>query len=265
MMGLRIVFFGAGNISRALIEGLIASGYEKKLICYIDRNKTNSARSKRLGIRKLQIKSLNSKDIIFLAVKPKDALNAYKDICMSIKKPKIISLVAGIKSSKYLSIAENVELIRAMPNTSSRFGKGITAIHNISASGTTNNKVNAIIKKTGIILLISRESQMNDFTGLIGSGPAYFFYLLKVYEKHILKLCDGNNKAKDEIIGNLFEGIALSIKGQNTLDELIDAVASKRGTTEAGLNDFKSSKLSKNFEKGIISAIKRSKEISNEF
>jgi pyrroline-5-carboxylate reductase len=114
-------------------------------------------------------------------------------------------------------------------------------------------------------LLISRESQINDFTGLIGSGPAYFFYLLKVYEKHILKLCDGNNKAKDEIIGNLFEGIALSIKGQNTLDELIDAVASKRGTTEAGLNDFKSSKLSKNFEKGIISAIKRSKEISNEF
>jgi pyrroline-5-carboxylate reductase len=34
-----------------------------------------------------------------------------------------------------------------------------------------------------MILDIQKESHMDDFTGLVGSGPAYFFYLLQVYEK----------------------------------------------------------------------------------
>ena len=40
----------------------------------------------------------------------------------------------------------------------------------------------------------------------------------------------------------MFEGIALSVSGNN-IDELIDKVASKKGTTEAGLRSFKQNKL----------------------
>ena len=32
-------------------------------------------------------------------------------------------------------------------------------------------------------ILLSKESKIDTFTGIIGSGPAYFFYLLKTYEK----------------------------------------------------------------------------------
>ena len=42
-------------------------------------------------------------------------------------------------------------------------------------------------------------------------------------------------------------------------------VASKKGTTEAGLDYFKSNKLDTIFKKGLQSAVNRSKEISNEF
>ena len=38
----KIVFFGAGNISQSIILGLIAKGYKKKDILYVDRNKENS-------------------------------------------------------------------------------------------------------------------------------------------------------------------------------------------------------------------------------
>ena len=93
----------------------------------------------------------------------------------------------------------------------------------------------------------------------------YFFYLLKVYEKRILKLCNNDKSKKDIIICNLLEGVANSINENSNLDELIASVASKKGTTEAGLQSFKSSKLSQNFEKGITAAIKRAKDISAEF
>ena len=121
-----------------------------------------------------------------------------------------------------------------------------------------------IFSKVGIILELDKESKMDDFTGLIGSGPAYFFYLLKVYEKRILKMCDGDIKKTNEIIGNLIEGVSLSSRNNLSMDELIETVASKKGTTEAGIKEFKSLKVLNSFEKGIIAAIKRSKEISNE-
>jgi pyrroline-5-carboxylate reductase len=261
----KIVFYGSGNISQAIVSGLILSGYDKNLIEFVDRNKINSKRTIKLGVKKTKLKSIDSKSIIYLSVKPKDAINAYTEICSVIKKPKIVSLVAGIKSNKYLYKSKDIQLIRAMPNTSSKSNKGITAIYNCSANKTTFNQVLSIFKKVGITIEITKESKIDDFTGLIGSGPAYFFYLLKVYEKRILKLCNNDKSKKDIIICNLLEGVSNSISDNSNLDELIASVASKKGTTEAGLMSFKSSKLSQNFEKGITAAIKRAKDISVEF
>ena len=261
----KIIFYGAGNISQALIEGLISAGYDKKYIYFVDRNKSNTKKLTKIGIKKINHDSIQATDLVFLAVKPKDALFAFDEIIKIHEKIKIISLVAGIKSNKFLARSKTIELIRAMPNTSSRFNKGITAIYNKSSSKTTFKKVSDILKKVGILIEVEKEAYIDDFTGLIGSGPAYFFYLLKVYEKRITKLCNGDTEKSNEIITNLLEGIALSISNNNNLDDLISAVASKKGTTEAGLGSFKTSKLSQSFEKGIIRAIKRAKEISKEY
>ena len=104
----RLVFFGAGNISQAIIDGLIDGGYSKENISYVDRNKSNSLKLKKQQIKKYSIKNAKSSDIFVLAVKPKDALTAYAEICSLVKKPKIVSLVAGLKSRKYLSQSSNV-------------------------------------------------------------------------------------------------------------------------------------------------------------
>jgi pyrroline-5-carboxylate reductase len=49
----KIVFFGAGNISQSIILGLIAKGYKKKDILYIDRNKENQKHLKKIGIKNI--------------------------------------------------------------------------------------------------------------------------------------------------------------------------------------------------------------------
>ena len=67
------------------------------------------------------------------------------------------------------------------------------------------------------------------------------------------------------IIVNLIKGIGASIENDKDLDKLISAVASKKGTTEAGLKSFKTNKLNKIFEEGLKAAIKRSEEMSNEY
>ena len=122
-----------------------------------------------------------------------------------------------------------------------------------------------LFKKIGIVIEVEKESKLDTFTGMIGSGPAYFFYLLKSYEKKLIPLCDGDKDKANYVMVNLIKGIGMSVENNKDLNKLIAAVASKKGTTEAGLKSFKSNNLDKVFEEGISAAIKRSKEISNEF
>ena len=97
----KIVFFGAGNIAQALIEGMLSSGINKKDILFIDRNTKNKHTMKKTGIKEYSIKKDHCDCLFILAVKPKDALHAFDEICRQYKKPKIVSLVAGIKSKRY--------------------------------------------------------------------------------------------------------------------------------------------------------------------
>ncbi len=260
----KILFYGGGNIAQSVIEGIIKSGFSKKNIYFIDRNLSNQKKLKKLKIRKFA-GDANEIDFFILCVKPKDALNAYEKITSMKNNPKIVSFVAGIKSKRYLRLNENVKFLRAMPNTSSRFDLGITALFNYSFQKTDMAYIKGLFKKFGKVIELDRESKMNQFTGLVGSGPAYFFYLLKTYEKELLKMCNGNKDEVASIMKNLLEGVSKSIQVNNNLDELIKMVASKKGTTEAGLKSFSSNNINKIFKDGLKKAIERSKEISNEY
>lgn len=259
-----ILFYGGGNIAQSVIEGLIKSGFSKKNIYFIDRNLSNQKKLKKLKIRKFA-GDANEIDFFILCVKPKDALNAYEKITSMKNNPKIVSFVAGIKSKRYLKLNKNVKFLRAMPNTSSRFDLGITALFNYSFQKTDMAYIKGLFKKFGKVIELDRESKMNQFTGLVGSGPAYFFYLLKTYEKELLKMCNGNKDEVASIMKNLLEGVSKSIQVNDNLDELIKMVASKKGTTEAGLKSFSSNNINKIFKEGLKKAIERSKEISNEY
>ena len=221
----KILFYGAGNISQALIMGLLSSGFNKNNIEYIDRNLSNQKNLKKLKIKKAEQKNISKIDVFVLAVKPKDALEAYNEIIQLQDKPKIISLVAGIKTQKYLESNNIATLMRAMPNTSSRFCQGITALFNKSFSERDFKFVKKLFSQVGFVIELDKEQKMNQFTGLIGSGPAYFFYILKVYEKELSKMCNGDMKIVKQMMTSLIQGVATSITDNNNLYDEARCVA----------------------------------------
>jgi len=259
-----IAFYGGGNISQAVIEGLLNSGFKKNNIFYIERNPINQRKLRKLKINNL--KTNNTKiDLFIIAVKPKDAIGAYKNILNEFKDPRIISFVAGIKSSKFKKINKKIEFLRAMPNTSSKFGYGVTGIFNSSFSMVNLKKIIFLLNRLGAVIEFEKESEIDTFTGIVGSGPAYFYQILKSFEKKLLKLCNQDKKLVKNIMATLIKGIGSSIENEGDLDNLIKTVASKKGTTEAGLKSFKSNNFNNILEEGLNAAIKRSREISNEF
>ena len=88
----KIVFYGSGNISQAILSGLISSGYDKNLIEFVDRNKINSQRAKKLGAKKTKLERIDSKSIINSICPKKDVDGFHPENAglLSIGSPRFI-------------------------------------------------------------------------------------------------------------------------------------------------------------------------------
>jgi pyrroline-5-carboxylate reductase len=118
-----------------------------------------------------------------------------------------------------------------------------------------------LLQNSGKLFLI-KENQMDSLTALSGSGPAFLAYFIKSLTNSAIK-------------NGLDKKIALKLAIQTTLGtsklltekniepkELINIVASPKGTTEAGLKVLDNSDFNKIIERTIYSSVKRSKQLS---
>ncbi|WP_168927259.1 pyrroline-5-carboxylate reductase [Virgibacillus necropolis] len=266
-----IAFLGAGNMAEAMISGMIQT---EKVPAnqIIVTNKCNYDRlnilEDKYGVRTAPITELPYKEIDFLilAMKPKGAeetLSTIKDLLPSNQV--VISVLAGITTS-FMEERLNTgqEVIRVMPNTSSMIQESATAM----SLGTYTNEdnadaVNELLECMGEVYVIE-EDQMDIFTGIAGSGPAYFYYLMEQME-NVGKVSGMNDKMARKIAAQTVYGAAKMImEKEEAPAELIDNIVSPNGTTAAGLDALKKHNGGEAITQAINNAAKRSKEISKE-
>ena len=81
---------------------------------------------------------------------------------------------------------------------------------------------------------VENEDQIDLHTVLIGSGPAFFYDLMQEFEKRLDELL--TDKESKRLVSIVFlSSIINAIKNGENLEELVESVASKGGTTEAAL------------------------------
>ena len=177
----------------------------------------------------------------------------------------IISILAGIKIKKIEDIIGAVPIIRAMPNIASSVAEGMTAlIGNKKMKSDQINVANMIFQTIGNKIWLEHEDQMDSFTAISGSGPAYFFYFTECLHKIAIDEGFSEDLAK-QISEQIIIGSGKLIKDSNIdVSQLRENVTSPNGTTEAALKvlsgeDGLLSKLREAIEK----AKKRSIEIAN--
>ncbi len=124
---------------------------------------------------------LHDADIIFLAMKPKDAAEAIKQLRDIIKPGQIlVSLVAGMTIGTIEALlGQQIAIVRTMPNTSSTIGLGATGI-SFSSSVTNGQRLLAeqMLQSIGLTAIVE-EPLLDVVTGISGSGPAYIYYLME--------------------------------------------------------------------------------------
>jgi pyrroline-5-carboxylate reductase len=267
----KILFLGAGSMAEAMISGIVSGNKVPTKQVFVS-NKSNKMRLKELeagygiqGVLREEL-SLKEMDIIFLAMKPKDA----EAVLLSIKdqlQPHqlVISVLAGITTSFMEHHLQNgQQVIRVMPNTSSMIGESATAIS--TGTFTHREQVEDTIELLSCIGKVFEidEAQMDIFTGIAGSGPAYFYYLMEHMER-AGKEGGLDMETTREVMAQTILGAAKMILEQHeSPTQLRKNVTSPNGTTAAGLAALAEYGGGKAITQAIKHASNRSNEISTE-
>jgi len=265
-MSKKIGLIGAGNMAEALISGIIKSGINVKNIMVSDVNtKRLSIVAKRYRIRQsdCNIEIVKSCDIIFLAVKPYQVQDVLEEVGVYFNNKKLlISIAAGINTSKIEKYLQNTAVIRSMPNTPALLGYGAIAITKGKYANVTDLKIaEKLLCSCGVVVTVP-EKDMDAVTAVSGSGPAYIFYIAEIMRKTARKMGLSANIAKILVDMTLLGASSMLITSEEEPEVLRQRVTSKGGTTEAAFKLLFSKKLGNILEEAIISAKKRSKELA---
>jgi len=263
----KIGFIGVGNIANAIINGSLSAGalkaedlilfdtMQNKLADFVLKGATAAE-----SIKELAEKS----DILFLTVKPQVVMSVLDEIKPYISgNTLIISPVAGVKIQKInTALGGNKKIIRVMPNTPLMYSAGATAIA-AGAGVSDEEKVfcEKIFAASGVTATLPEE-QIDAVTGISGSSPAFFMrFAREIINEGVLQGVDSNT-AQKLVIGTMLGTAKMMLESDRSIDELIKAVASPGGTTEAGLKTMDSLDFDSSVAKTISAAVNRSKELS---
>lgn len=267
---MRIAIVGCGNMGMAFAKSFIQYDLVKRddlLLIEKSTDRSEALRSEKAGVVVDTIgPRVGEADLIILSVKPQDFSGVHEALQAAIQpKQVVLSIMAGIPIAQIQEKLGHLLVVRAMPNTPAMLGMGITGFTAAKEVDLANlRRVENLINATGRSIFLEDEAMLDAVTALSGSGPAYFYYVVKAMVEA------GKQMGFDDAISALLVkqtmlgAYHLINNADKSLDELIKAVASKGGTTEAALQTFEQGFLSATLVAGIKAAQVRATELSKE-
>ncbi len=262
----KIGFIGCGNIAAAIIKGSLASGaVEPKNIVLFDIDSSKLVPFLEMGATSaVDIKDLAEKsDILFLTVKPQVLDSVLAELKPFINKETlIISPVAGAKIEKInLGLGGEKKIIRVMPNTPLTVSAGATALVKGDRVSQTEFDYAKRMFDSCSVTAVVEEKDIEVVTGISGSSPAFFMRFAREIINSAVKKGMEKETAERLVLATMAGTAKLVEQSENSIDDLIKAVASPGGTTEAGLKEMDNQNFDQIVDQIISAAVKRAEEL----
>ena len=257
---------GCGFMASAIIKGAINSKVvNANDIIVSDISAVSLEKISKLGVSTTADNKelVEQAEFVLFAVKPQTISDVLSQI-KGCKCNKFISIMAGVKKQRIKDFFPNAKIARSMPNTPCSIGCGAVGLDLSDYKCNRDKKfITSLLSSFANVVLVD-EDKLNAVTGVSGSAPAYFYLFLKgIIEsgvKHGLTYEDAKMLAVSTMIG---AGKMVMENQDKSLDDLIDAVCSKGGTTIEAINAYKECELSKITEKAIDACVRRASELEN--
>ncbi len=262
-----IGFIGAGNMASALVAGLVNNTYNHSQIFVSSPEEEHLKKLKdnfSVNVTKDNAEVVRSSSTLVLAIKPNVIEPVLEELSDEISKkdPLLISIVAGYKISTIEErLNSNSKIIRAMPNTPASIGMGVSAL--------TSNKLvvdgdkaiaESVFGSVGLTSWLD-ESAFDLFTALLGSGPAYIFYLIEALQE-AAKGLNLDESVSKELITEMIKGSStLASLSEDSPSLLRKKVTSPGGVTEKALEVLNEKAVGDSVIEAVLKATEKSKSL----
>lgn len=264
---MKISFIGGGNMARALIDGLLAQGWDASDIGVVesDTSKHHQLRDDFDVTVTDQLPSAAMADIVVLAVKPQQLRDVAIFLGSLLRQQLVISIAAGIRSADLIRWLGGYDaVVRAMPNTPAQIQCGASAMFAApGAKEAQRHQAEKVLGAVGNTVWLDDEAQMDAVTAISGSGPAYVFYFIEAMQQAAAELGLTPHQARELSLQTFLGASMLAMQSQETPDVLRARVTSKGGTTERALNSMEESGIKSAIVKALHAAADRSRELGD--
>jgi len=263
----RLAVIGAGKMGGILIEAFVKQGLVQPQNIFATVQHTGQERKNLSGLPIAMGNDNRSAarhaDVILLCVKPQSIGPIVDEIAPELNEKKLVISIAASVPTDYIErrLSLHVPVVRAMPNTPSQVGAGMTAISKGQFASTkdveTTRRLFDSVGKTVVV----DEKNMDAITGLSASGPAFIYIILE-------SLAEGGVKAglPRELATLLAAQTALGA-AKVVLDTghhpalLKDAVTTPAGCTIDGILELEEGGLRVTLIKAVVRSAIRAKEL----
>lgn len=269
----KISFIGAGNMTKSIIQGLVANGYDADSIMASNPSAGKLEHLKdTLSIRTSQnnAQAIDFAEVVVLAVKPQLMQQVCSEFLSQIKLQRklVISIAAGINIQRLSEMLDGHQnLVRVMPNTPSSIGLGMSGIY----AGNTVTQEDAefaafMMDHVGKTLIVRRENDIDTVIAAAGSSPAYFFLIAQSMQEQAIKMGLDASDARLLVQQAMLGSAQMMIDNPDvTLATLRSNVTSKGGTTAKAVESLQKHDIAQILGEAMQAAVTRAQQMAKEF
>jgi len=259
-----MLLFGCGNMAGAMLSGWLNAGTVAQRFTIVDPG----AKSVPPGVHLVQKAPQLDRQFasVLLGVKPQilgqisdDVLNA------SAADAVIISIMAGVEAGVLQAKFPGRKIVRLMPNLSVSLGLSPLGLWAPQLTSHERADLDRVLSPLGTPEWLDSEAQMDAFTALAGSGPAFVYRFIDALAAGGAETGLPPEQAQRIAMQMTLGAAQLAAQASVGPGTLAQRVASPGGTTAAGLNRLDNDDAMTNLiEETLRAARDRSKQMAQE-
>ena len=265
-----IATVGSGVMAEAMIAGLLRGSLvePRQVVASHPRPERREHLEREYGIRVVadNVAALDGADVVLFAIKPQMLGRVGREIGPHLRRGQLVlSVIAGATTAALTGTLGHDQVIRAMPNTPARLGKGMTVWY-ATPETTPDQRVQAgaLLGALGAQLEVDDEKFVAMATAVSGTGPTYVFLVMEALIDAAVHLGFPRHVAHDLVIETL-EGSTLFAKQSGMHPaELRNMVTSPGGTSAAALHELESGRLRTVLSEAVWAAFRRTVELGDQ-
>lgn len=266
----KLAFIGCGVMAESMAAGLLRQEIvnPSQIVASHPRGDRRKELGDKYGIETFErnadaVRALPDGGVVILCVKPQrinGVLKELKDVVMAGQL--VISIVAGARLEKLSEQLNSKLVVRAMPNTPSQIGKGMTAwTCSESVDEGHREQVRTMLSALGKELYVETENMIDMATSLSATGPTYIFMVMEAMTDAGVHLGFSREIAKELVQQTMLGSVLFAMESHKHPAELRNMVTSPGGTSAEAIYQMEKGTLRTVLSKAIHAAYKRAVEL----